>query len=222
MALEWNHNSWYHPFVLRRVAGRPGACPGRTRMLDLGCGSGRLAARLAAHADHVDAIDVDPQLTELARRRVPPTVTVTVADGLTWLAEHPSAYDAILSVSTLHHLPTAAALGLSAAALKPGGRFIAMTHVRRRWPHDLPAELMATTVHHAVGVGLLLKERLTGREPLVRRHSREDREHGMRLAEPAIDADELRRIVAVEMAEATVRRLALWRFAVVWTKPGPG
>jgi len=91
----WDHNVWYHRLLLRQVP------PGAARVLDVGCGAGALAARLAGRAERVAAVDRDPAMVALARGRVPANVTVVQADACT--VDLPAgAYDAVLSVSSLH------------------------------------------------------------------------------------------------------------------------
>src|SRR5215471_19796284 len=54
MALRpWNHNIHYYDFVLRLAA------PGCARALEVGCGQGLLARRLAKRCEEVIAIDID-------------------------------------------------------------------------------------------------------------------------------------------------------------------
>src|SRR5205814_279469 len=57
----WNHNSHYHALLLAAV---PRSC---SRALDVGCGLGSFARRLARVADQVDAIDREPAVLERAR-----------------------------------------------------------------------------------------------------------------------------------------------------------
>jgi 2-polyprenyl-3-methyl-5-hydroxy-6-metoxy-1,4-benzoquinol methylase len=52
------------------------------RILDVGCGAGAFAARLAAHAEHVDAVDKPAAMIEAAHQRTPANVTCIHADGL--------------------------------------------------------------------------------------------------------------------------------------------
>lgn len=68
----WNHNTAYHPRVLRRAARHRGDC------LDVGCGDGLLLQRLAPAARTVTGIDVDEQATTRARHRVAQFANVTV------------------------------------------------------------------------------------------------------------------------------------------------
>jgi 2-polyprenyl-3-methyl-5-hydroxy-6-metoxy-1,4-benzoquinol methylase len=49
----WNHNSHYHDYLLRRIPTKI------DRALDIGCGLGLFARKLAQRAEVVDAIDVD-------------------------------------------------------------------------------------------------------------------------------------------------------------------
>ena len=59
----WNHNVHYQPVILRAVP------PGCGAALEVGCGDGLLASRLAERCAQVTAIDRDPQMTALARSR---------------------------------------------------------------------------------------------------------------------------------------------------------
>lgn len=63
----WNHNVHYQPVILDAV---PVGCD---TALDVGCGDGLLAVRLASKCAAVSGIDPDPQMITLARQR---------ADGL--------------------------------------------------------------------------------------------------------------------------------------------
>ena len=54
--VAWDHNSYYHERLLRALPARCG------RVLDVGCGAGRFATRLAGQADRVDALDVSPAM----------------------------------------------------------------------------------------------------------------------------------------------------------------
>jgi len=144
----WDHNAYYHRLLLRHVP------RGAVRVLDVGCGAGALAASAAARVDHVDALDRDPVMAEAARHRVPDNVTVTQADVM----DHPlapSSYDAIVSMSTLHHLPLAPALSRLAVALRSGGVLAAIALPRIGLPREAPLEIAAVACHHLVGAALI-------------------------------------------------------------------
>jgi 2-polyprenyl-3-methyl-5-hydroxy-6-metoxy-1,4-benzoquinol methylase len=57
----WNHNVHYQPLILDAVP------PGCRAALDVGCGDGLLAARLAERCAKVTGIDRDPRMIALAR-----------------------------------------------------------------------------------------------------------------------------------------------------------
>ncbi|WSX58418.1 class I SAM-dependent methyltransferase [Streptomyces sp. NBC_00986] len=59
----WNHNVHYHPVVVDAV---PDSC---RAALDVGCGDGLLARKLASRAGFVTGVDRSPQMIRLARAR---------------------------------------------------------------------------------------------------------------------------------------------------------
>lgn len=92
-------------------------------VLEIGTGSGYMAALLGAHADHVWSLEIDPQLAETARanlRRAGVTnVAVETGNGLSGLAAH-APYDAIMVSGAVAKVPQ-----LLLDQLKPGGRLFA-------------------------------------------------------------------------------------------------
>ena len=98
------------------------AQPGE-RILDLGCGTGELAERIAATGATVIGIDSDPAMIEAARTRLP-NVELRVADGHDFAVDAP--VDAVFSNAALHWMPAAVeVLGCVSDALRHGGRFVA-------------------------------------------------------------------------------------------------
>lgn len=158
--LPWDHNAYYHRLLLSAVPGNA------ARVLEVGCGAGQLAAQLATRAEHVDAIDRDPGMVTAARAAVPANVRCRQADLMsTSLA--PNSYDAVVSMSTVHHLPLIPALSRLTAAVRPGGILAAVAQPRTEVPHELPIELAATTWHHALGLAFTVT-RYRGNEQLRR------------------------------------------------------
>lgn len=93
-------------------------------VLEVGTGSGYMAALLGVHADHVWSVEIDPQLAELARanlRRAGVTnVSVEVGNGLGGLPGH-APYDVIMVSGALAKVSRALL-----EQLKPAGRLFAI------------------------------------------------------------------------------------------------
>ena len=99
---------------------------GDERVLDAGCGTGRVTAALVERLPrgHVVAVDGSPSMVEQARERLGPGVDVFVGDLLELELDEP--VDAILSTATFHWIPDHDRLFERLfAALRPGGRIVA-------------------------------------------------------------------------------------------------
>jgi SAM-dependent methyltransferase len=97
------------------------------RVLDLGCGTGRLSARLGEAGFQVDGIDVETRAVELGRRILAErgVTGVTLYDGDVFDPTHPVAaggYDAVVCVEVLEHVDQWRELmHRGASLLRPGG-----------------------------------------------------------------------------------------------------
>jgi trans-aconitate methyltransferase len=93
------------------------------RILDLGCGTGRLSAEIAATGAEVVGVDRSPEMIAQARNKFPALrFEVCDARSLTFANE----FDALFSNAALHWIPQAEQVVAGIAhALKPGGRFVA-------------------------------------------------------------------------------------------------
>ncbi|MFE5397896.1 class I SAM-dependent methyltransferase [Streptomyces sp. NPDC056568] len=114
------------------TAGRP-----RPLLLDLGCGPGSLAARLADRLPDAEivAADMDPLLLELGRTHHANAAryvdTVIGADGWTGALGLRRPLDAAVSTTALHYLPEPVLLDTYrrlAALLRPGGVLVNGDH----------------------------------------------------------------------------------------------
>ncbi|SEM69643.1 class I SAM-dependent methyltransferase [Nonomuraea pusilla] len=190
---EWNHNVHYHPLVLRAL---PERCESA---LDVGCGDGLLAAKLAARAGHVTGVDSSPEMIELARRRHP-GVEFVHGDFMSW--PH-GRYDVVTSVATIHHMAFDAALSRMAAALRPGGTLVVLG-VPRTSPADLPYELLGVPYNR-----------------LMKALRREAQADGMPARQPEMTWAEVRRRARRLLPGVRCRRHLLWRYSLVWCRP-PG
>jgi trans-aconitate methyltransferase len=94
--------------------------PGQ-RILDLGCGDGRLSLALAQAGAQVLAVDGSPEMVEAAEGR---GLDARVMQGQA--LEFEAEFDAVFSNAALHWMrPPQDVIAGVARALKPGGRFVA-------------------------------------------------------------------------------------------------
>jgi trans-aconitate 2-methyltransferase len=108
----------YGEDLLNLLSPQPGE-----RILDLGCGTGQLTAKIAMTGAVVLGIDADPTMLEKARYNYP-QLQFAVADARNFQVEQP--LDAIFSNATLHWiLEKDAVIGSMHQALKPKGRLVA-------------------------------------------------------------------------------------------------
>ncbi|MDF3140935.1 MULTISPECIES: class I SAM-dependent methyltransferase [unclassified Streptomyces] len=95
------------------------------RVLDLGSGLGRHAARMAALGAKVTAVDASPTQHQRAAARYPdnPGLHLVCADAVTHL-RNADPYDLIYSVSGVPFMDPRRLLPALANGLRPGGRFL--------------------------------------------------------------------------------------------------
>ncbi|MET9832097.1 class I SAM-dependent methyltransferase [Streptomyces sp. NPDC006385] len=124
--------------VVERAVAR---CPAGPLVVDLGCGPGSLAARLARRLPHADivGVDMDPLLLELARTHhayAARYVDAVIGDeGWTQALHLDRPLDAAVSTTALHYLGPDTLLRTYrqlAALLRPGGILVNGDH----FPHD--------------------------------------------------------------------------------------
>lgn len=114
--------------TLRRVQG---LLSPQHDVLEIGCGTGSTALRLAPFTRSLLATDVSPQMVAIAQQRLAaqptPQLRFAVADAEA-AAFGPEAFDAVLAFNVLH-LTSALdeALSRLVQALRPGGRLISKT-----------------------------------------------------------------------------------------------
>ena len=191
----WNPNTHYYD---RLLAALPADC---RRVVDIGCGLGTFARRLACAVEHVDALDCDPRVLAKAAQfsNDLSNVRFVNADFLTWQPQ--TMYDAVSMIAVLHHLPFRPALLKAAALLRTGGVLLVLGLDRSpSLAHCVSTGAVATLISlwnrvmHASSPG----------EPSV--------------AEPQMTLREIRNECASLLPGVVIRRHALRRYSLVWTK----
>lgn len=102
------------------------------QVLEIGCGTGTTALRLAHRVRRLHATDVSPQMVAIAQEKLAATpvaqLDFSVLDAAGAARQAPQSYDVVLAFNVLHLLPDLDA-GLDAVwqALRPGGFFLSKT-----------------------------------------------------------------------------------------------
>lgn len=124
------------------------------KVLEVGTGAGFLTALLAAKADHVESVEVVPELAALAKGNLKKAgignATVDVADGARGRMAH-APYDVIVMSGSLPYLP-----GELLSQLKVGGRLFGVVGTG----HVMTAQLVTCTGSGSFDVANLFETNL--------------------------------------------------------------
>ncbi|QDP82816.1 class I SAM-dependent methyltransferase [Nocardia otitidiscaviarum] len=184
----WNHNTHYHPWLLAQLPATAGTA------LDIGCGDGLLARKLARHCPSVLGVDIDAPV--LAGAAPAPNVTYRQAD-FRYLT---GTFDYVTAVATLHHVPVDEGLTALRRLVAPGGTLA----VVGLWSMSLRADY-----------DYLLRYPLIRAVDLLHRKS----DPPAPTHDPEETLDDIRRSAAAILPSATIRKRLLWRYTLLWHKP---
>jgi len=193
----WNTNVARHPGILRAV---PEGC---RDALDVGCGDGLLARKLAEQAKHVTGLDKSAEMIGRARELAVgcPELTFIEDDFLT--ADLPATgYDFICSVTAIHHMDFEAALIRMRELLRPGGTLVVVGLAREASLAEWAAMIAAAPV-----------VRITK----VVRHA--GGPEGMPVAVPQMSYGQVRAAARRLLPGMHYRRHVLRRYSLTWEKP---
>ncbi len=200
--LRWDHNAHYHRWLLHQLP------PAPQDVLDVGCGAGGLAAKLAARAAHVDAVDVSAPMIARARARHATTGNIRwlVGDLLNpALPVKHEGYDVVTALSSVHHMPLQPVLRRLAGLVRPGGVLAVIGFYRQATLTDRGIEALALPANAAVGVVLASRGRA----------GKPDAE-GMPIREPEATLAEIRDVATGQLHGAHLRRRLYWRYSLLW------
>ncbi len=195
--MGWNHNNQYHPLLLRNLPAR------RLQALDVGCGGGEFALKLAPHFENVEAIDISDTMIEQASslRPMPANVGFRVVD---FLDEDfvSNGYDFVSCISVIHHMPLLEALRRLKEILRPGGRLAIIGCYKEQSIRDYFYSAIAAPANLAYSW-------CKGGYEVV---SAPTNSSNQTLKEVVASAEEV-------LPGAAVKRLLFWRYLLLYTKP---
>ncbi len=200
----WNHNVYYHPLILDAVPDKCGSA------LDVGCGDGMLACRLAARCHDVMGIDRDSRMIRLARERGQdvPNVAFIGADFLTYPFGEAS-FDFVACNTAVHHMDFEDAIEAMTRLLRPGGQLAIVGLARNARLSDW-LDGMA---------GLPLNWVLAAAHGTLRVVGREAPGPGQPIADPSMTWAEVHAAAFHLLPRARYRKHLLFRYSLIWRKP---
>jgi SAM-dependent methyltransferase len=207
----WNHNEHFHDWILSNLPAR------RQVAVDVGCGTGVLAGKLAPHFARVTGIDADEGMAVTASAHLAGRPQVSIR----WcgFAEFASAADGggadlITMVAVLHHLDLADTLARIPGLLAPGGRLLVVGLARVDSPADLAVDLISAAANPVMGLI---------RHPRPARPTREsaDGQPLMPIRDPATTLADITATARTRLPGAAVRRRLFFRYTLRWDNPLP-
>ncbi|MBR7828017.1 class I SAM-dependent methyltransferase [Actinospica sp. MGRD01-02] len=211
----WSHNEHFHGWILRNLPAR------RRTALDVGCGTGVLAGKLAARFERVIGIDADAGMAAAAGERFAGDPRVSI--GRQRFDAFPAGtdeggeggIDLVTMVAVLHHLDLDDALARVARLLAPGGRLLVVGLAKVDSKADFAVDIASAVANPIMG---MIKH------PRPVRPGEEAGETSSRPLMPVRDpAETLAEIAAAAGAllpGASVRRRLFFRYSLRWDKPG--
>jgi len=207
--LDWDHNAYYHRLLLGQL---PPRC---RRVLDVGCGAGSFAARLAHQVEQVDAVDCSPAMIAMARQRTPGNVNCILGDVMTYPLPA-GGYNAIVSISALHHMHLQDALMRLAALLGPGGVLAVIALPQRDLRYELPTEVVAALGHRLLGAVFVTARSVGSQDWFAKDSTHAEMPVVMH---PPLTTREVADQAGAVLPGVRVRRLLFWRYLLRWDEP---
>jgi SAM-dependent methyltransferase len=206
--VPFDHNDHYHGLLIRHL---PSGC--RTA-LDVGCGTGRFARRLARHRIAVHAVDPSAETLERAQALsagilAPGTIRWERAD-ITKLDLPRQHYDFISCLASIHHMPFDTVAKLR-DALAPGGVLAILGLYRGTSVLDHVTSTVAVPCNAVARIAVNVWERTLPEQAVLAR-----RNGHAPVAQPTMTLDEIRGAADEQLGRSELRRLLFWRYLLVY------
>jgi SAM-dependent methyltransferase len=149
-----------YPATLLDQAFERGGLVAGSRVLEVGCGTGKLTESLIERGLRVDAVDPGPNMIAMARMRVGETGGVAFHLGSFEDVDLGGRrFDALFSATAFHWVDPSVGWAKAAASLAPGGLLALLSHVIR-WDEEstpAPDEFVSALREHAPEVAALTR-----------------------------------------------------------------
>ena len=206
----WNHNEHFHGWILRNLPAR------RAVAVDVGCGKGVLAGKLATQFAHVTGIDRNEGMAAAAaaRLRGVPQVSIQRCDFADFGATiGDDGADLITMVAVLHHMDLGDALARIPRLVAPGGRLLVVGIARPDSLADLAFDVISGAVNPVMG---MIKHPRPVRPP----ERTPDTQPAVPVMDPTTTFAEIAKAARAHLPGSTVRRRLFFRYTLLWEKPG--
>jgi len=191
----WNHNTAYHPWLVGLAAKHRGD------VLDVGCGDGLLAQRLAPVSRSVTGIEPDPKTADRALGRVDDLDNVQISStSFEEFDPGTRRFDLVTFVASLHHMDLRTTLARARDVLTPSGEIAVVGLSANESVWDWVWSACCVPVA-AVG------DRIHGGTPDI----------GVVLADPRESLRTIRRMTAEVLPGAVIRRKLYYRYLLRWS-----
>jgi ubiquinone/menaquinone biosynthesis C-methylase UbiE len=209
IAVVTEHSGAIAPYHDQLLGHLPPLCESA---LEIGCGTGTFTRRLAASTQRVVGLDLSPQMIRLAKERSVdcPNIEYMLGD-LLQLTLPQESFGFVVSIATLHHLPTEQALVKMKSLVAPGGVLVI---------HDLVADdglLDSGRSLIAIPVNMALRLWKSGKLRPPRAVRKVWAEHAR--MDVYLTLAEVKNLCERFVPGAKIQRHLLWRYTVVWQKP---
>jgi SAM-dependent methyltransferase len=210
----WSHNEHFHGWILRNLPAR------RRTALDVGCGTGVLAGKLAARFERVVGIDADAGMAAAAAERFAGDPRVSIgrrrfgafADEAAEGGEGgEGGIDLVTMVAVLHHLDLDDALSRVARLLAPGGRLLVVGLAKVDSKADFAVDIASAVANPIMGM-------IKHPRPAGEADETPD-QPVMPIRDPAETLAEIAAAAGALLPGAAVRRRLFFRYSMRWDKP---
>jgi ubiquinone/menaquinone biosynthesis C-methylase UbiE len=130
----------YSPALLDLALERGGLAAG-SRVLEVGCGTGKLTELLLERGLRIDAVDPGRNMIAVAQKRLGPAAAVSFHVGAFEEVRLPEgAFAAVFSATAFHWIDPQISWSKAASCLEPGGLLALLTHLTVRDERSGPAQ----------------------------------------------------------------------------------